>query len=151
VLYGGNAVYTQDEAAYSSFTGSYWSQNQAEVAPQCIFKPSSVVDVSVLVLLSRLTQCPFAVKSGGHAAFKGASNIDGGITVSLEKLNDINISRDKKTVTIQPGNNWADVYTTLDASNLSVTGGRVSRVGSGGLTLGGELNHATDAVGSLFN
>lgn len=112
--------------------------NQAEVSPYCIFKPAKPTDVSVLVLLSRLTQCPFAVKSGGHAAFAGSSNIEGGITVSLEKLNGITVSADKSTVAIQPGNAWASVYTKLDGLGLTVTGGRVSRVGTGGLTLGGE-------------
>lgn len=112
--------------------------NQAEIEPYCIFKPANAAAVSVLVLLSRLTHCPFAVKSGGHAAFAGASNIEAGITVSLEKLKDIRLSSDKKTVIIQPGNNWSDVYVKLDTKDLTVTGGRVSRVGTGGLTLGGE-------------
>lgn len=58
--------------------------------------------------------------------------------MSLEKQKGISLSKDKKTVTIQPGNDWADVYTELDKSGLTVTGGRVSRVGTGGLTLGGE-------------
>jgi FAD/FMN-containing dehydrogenase len=91
------------------------------------------------VLLSRLTDCPFAVKSGGHAAFAGASNIEGGITVSLEKHKKISLSQDKKTVTIQPGNTWAAVYKELEKSELTVAGGRVSGVGTGGLSLGGEL------------
>lgn len=131
-------MYTQKEAAYNTFTSGYWSLNQADVDPYCIFKPSKAADVSVLVLLSRLTRCPFAVKSGGHAAFTGASNIEGGITVSLEKLKAINLSKDKKTVVIQPGNDWSDVYIELEKSELTVTGGRVSRVGTGGLTLGGQ-------------
>ena len=62
-----------------------------------------VLAVSVLVLISRLTSCPFAVKSGGHAAFQGASNIEGGITVSLAALNTIAPSEDGKTVAVGPG------------------------------------------------
>ncbi|RYP18458.1 hypothetical protein DL765_003912 [Monosporascus sp. GIB2] len=135
------------QEAYDDFTGAYWSLNQAEVDPYCIFKPFTAKEMSVLVLLSRLTQCPFAVKSGGHAAFEAASNIEGGITVSLEKLNKVEVSRDRKTVTIQPGNVWSDVYGKLDAADLTVTGGRVSRVGTGGLTLGGGISFFANLYG----
>jgi FAD/FMN-containing dehydrogenase len=96
------------------------------VDPYCIFTPTETADVAVLVLLSRLTQCPFAVKSGGHAAFAGASNIKGGITVALEKMKGIELSEDKKIASIGPGNLWFDVYTALEPHNLSVIGGRVS-------------------------
>jgi FAD/FMN-containing dehydrogenase len=98
---------------------------QAAVNPRCVFKPISALEVSSLVLLSRLTQCPFAVKGGGHAAFSGASSIDGGITVSMENFKKVEASSDKKTADIGPGNRWVDVYTALGKSNLAVVGGRV--------------------------
>lgn len=82
--------------------------------------------MSTVVLISRLTQCPFAAKSGGHAAFTGASNIEGGITVTFEKMKGLKLSANKKTVDVQPGNKWHDVYTSLESSNLGVVGGRVS-------------------------
>lgn len=108
-----------------------------DVNPRCIFKVSKATDVSVVVLLSRLTQCPFAVKSGGHAAFAGSSSIEGGITVALEKLDEITLSCEKDKVRIGPGNRWGDVYEELDKSEVTVPGGRVATVGTGGLTLGG--------------
>jgi hypothetical protein len=77
-------------------------------------------------LLSRLTQCPFAVKGGGHAAFAGGSSIEGGITIALEKLNEVTLSADKKTAAIGPGNRWLRVYETLEQDGLAVIGGRVS-------------------------
>ena len=101
--------------------------------------------MSILVLISRLTQCRFAVRSGGHAPFAGASNIAGGITVSLEDINQITLSADKKTAAIGPGNTWYDVYERLAEHGLAVVGGRVSEIGVGGLTLGGTLiHHASD-------
>jgi len=87
--------------------------------------------------VSRLTDCKFAVKSGGHAASPGASNIQDGLTVDLANLNQISISLDKKTASIGPGNTWAPVYTALEAQNISMIGGRVGDVGVGGLVLGG--------------
>jgi FAD/FMN-containing dehydrogenase len=98
---------------------------QAAANPRCVFKPTSVLEVSSLVLLSRLTQCPFAVKGGGHAAFSGASNIDNGITVSMENFKTVAVSSDKTTADIGPGNRWVDVYTALEKSGVGVVGGRV--------------------------
>ncbi|CRK16534.1 hypothetical protein BN1723_011019 [Verticillium longisporum] len=147
VTFGRDSVLSRGEAPYESFTGAYWSENQGEVDPYCIFKPANPSAVSVLVLLSRLTQCPFAVKSGGHAAFAGASSIEGGITVSLEKINQVTLSSDKKTVLIGAGNRWSDVYRKLSKSDVTVTGGRVSSVGVGGLSLGGGISFFSNLHG----
>jgi FAD/FMN-containing dehydrogenase len=84
------------------------------------------LDVSTSILLSRLTQCPFAVKSGGHSAVPGGSNIEGGITISFEKMSKTIASSDKKSATFEPGQTWFDVYTTLEKQNLAIIGGRVS-------------------------
>jgi hypothetical protein len=99
------------------------------------------------VLLSRLTQCPFAFKSGGHAAFAGASNIEGGITVSFEKMKDVKVSCDKHKVKIQPGNTWGQVFEKLEKHEITVTGGRVADVGTGGLTLGGGISFFSNKYG----
>lgn len=95
------------------------------------------MEVSVLVLLSRLRQCRFAVKSGGHAAFAGASSIEGGVTLSLSRFDKIEPSASKTIVTVGPGNRWLNVYETLQSDDIVVIGGRVSSIGVGGLTLGG--------------
>ena len=118
--------------------GAYWSAVQSDVHPYCIFKPAAPEAVSVLVLLSRFTQCPFAVKSGGHAAFAGASSIEGGITVSFENLRSVTLSDDKKVAYVQPGNTWGTVYSALEKDDVAVIGGRVENIGVGGLTTGGK-------------
>ncbi|KAH7380121.1 hypothetical protein BKA66DRAFT_512891 [Pyrenochaeta sp. MPI-SDFR-AT-0127] len=128
-------------------TMSYWSNQQREIIPHCAFTPDKAVEVSTLVLLSRLTQCPFAVKSGGHAAFAGASNIGGGVLVDLSGLKQRILASDHKTVAIGPGNRWLEVYEYLTPYNLAVVGGRAATVGVGGLTLGGGISHHTNEYG----
>ncbi|KAJ4368693.1 hypothetical protein N0V86_009602 [Didymella sp. IMI 355093] len=118
----------------------------ALVDPYCVFKPAKSLEVSTLVLLSRLTQCPFAIKGGGHTGFPGASSIEDGITVSLEDMNEITLSGDKKTAAIGPGNRWGSVYTNLAEHNLTVIGGRASDVGLG-LVLGGGVSHHSNIYG----
>lgn len=88
----------------------------------------------------RLTQCKFAVKSGGHAAFSGASNIKDGLTIDLINLNKISLSADQKQTSVGAGNVWYDVFTYLTPKGLTVIGGRVSAIGVGGLTLGGGIS-----------
>lgn len=125
-IFGDSKVVVQNTTSYDVFKNSYWSVQQASVDPRCIVIPSTAVDVSTVVLLSRLTQCPFAVRSGGHAAFAGASNIERGITISLQHLNETILSGDQKSVAVGPGNIWYDVYTRLEPGGLAVIGGRVS-------------------------
>ena len=125
---------------YNLAEANYWSQQQAEIEPYCVYQPESSVGVAVALLLSRLTQCPFAVKSGGHAAFANASNIEGGITISLIKLNEVELDANKSIARVGPGNVWLDVYNALEPHNVTAIGGRVSAIGVGGLTLGGGIS-----------
>ncbi|KAF2133808.1 FAD-binding domain-containing protein [Dothidotthia symphoricarpi CBS 119687] len=142
----GSKVFIQG-AEYEAFTDAYWSNQASAVNPYCIFNPTQALEVSTLVLISRFTQCPFAVKSGGHTAFPGASSIEGGITVSLEALNEISLSPDKKIAAVGTGNRWGRVYTTLAEHNITVAGGRASDVGVGGLLLGGGVSHHSNIYG----
>ncbi|KAF4772956.1 FAD binding domain-containing protein [Colletotrichum scovillei] len=146
-VYGDDAVETRNEPAYTEFVSSYWSGNQAQVSPYCVFKPSKPEQVAVVVLLSRLTQCPFAAKSGGHAAMAGASNAQDGITISFQNMKSIALSADKKIASIQPGNIWGDVYRELTKSDLNVIGGRIYDIGVGGLTTGGGISYFSNLHG----
>lgn len=92
------------------------------------------------MLTSRATNCKFSVKSGGHAAFSGASNIEDGLTIDLLNLNEIEVSDDKTQTAVGAGNIWYDIYTKLEPQGLTVIGGRVSAIGVGGLTLGGGIS-----------
>lgn len=82
--------------------------------------------------------CSFAVKAGGHGKFAGESSIQNGVTIDLKKLNHVNISNDRTTVDVGPGNSWLDVYAVLEPLGLTVVGGRASDVGVGGFVLGGK-------------
>ncbi|CAO2647390.1 Nn.00g083120.m01.CDS01 [Neocucurbitaria sp. VM-36] len=147
VIYGSQKLLSEGTSPYDAFTNGYWSAQQGTVNPRCVFKPTNTIEVSSLVLLSRLTQCPFAVKGGGHAAFAGASSIDGGITVSMENFKKVAVSSDKKFADIGPGNRWVDVYTTLDKFGVGVVGGRMSPVGVPGLLLGGGISFFSNKLG----
>ena len=76
--------------------------------------------------------------------FAGASNIQGGLTIDLANLNQIQISEDRTLTHVGAGNRWIDVYSKLEEQQLSVIGGRVAGIGVGGLTLGGTSHVLTN-------
>jgi len=108
-------------------------------------EPSSSEEVSFVLQTLIDTGCHFAIKGGGHDRAPGSSNADSGVTIDLVRLDQVEISKDRKGVKIGAGLRWGEAYLALEKEGLMVVGGRVSDVGVGGLTLGGELITATDS------
>jgi FAD/FMN-containing dehydrogenase len=117
----------------------YWSVQQSEVTPACRVDVSSAKMISSTILVSNLTNCPFAVRSGGHTSWAGGSSIQDGILINLANLNMVSLNSDRTVAKVGAGNNWYDVYKVLDPLGISVVGGREAGVGVGGLLLGGKL------------
>ncbi|KAK0744779.1 hypothetical protein B0T21DRAFT_407853 [Apiosordaria backusii] len=120
----------------------YWSLRQnTTISPACFVTPRTSRHVSTAIqILTSLNQ-PFTVKSGGHTAFEGGSNIGPeGVTIDLVHLNSITLSPDRKSVSLGPGNRWIDVAEHLTPLGLAVVGGRASTVGVSGLILGGGIS-----------
>ncbi|KAK7450945.1 FAD binding domain-containing protein [Colletotrichum acutatum] len=92
-------------------------------------------------------QAEFTVKSGGHMAFAGGSNIEDGVTVDLARINQVTVSDDRQTVSIGPGNRWYNVSQVLDPLGLAVVGGRVNDVGVSGLILRGGISFFSGEYG----
>ncbi|KAL5313408.1 hypothetical protein ACEPPN_019141 [Leptodophora sp. 'Broadleaf-Isolate-01'] len=114
--------------AYDFGQSTYWSNFQLETIPICRVQPSKAVDVSAILLILEFTQCQFAVKSGGHAAFTGGSNIDNGVTIDMRSFNTVSLSTDKTTTTVGTGNRWQAVYDYLVPQGYIAVGGRVGNV-----------------------
>lgn len=125
----------------------YWSIQQSEVVPACRIDVASAASISSVLKLAQLVNCPFNVKSGGHAAFAGGSSVQDGILINLGRLNSVAVSSDRKTVSVGPGQTWYDVYKVLDPLGLSVVGGREAGVGVGGFLLGGGISYFSGRFG----
>ncbi|PGH06621.1 hypothetical protein GX51_02248 [Blastomyces parvus] len=125
---------------YATNKRSYWAEQQAALSPNCFVAVREPLSVSISVAISRKTQCPFSVRSGGHSDVPGASNIENGITIDLRLIREIVVSDDKGTTSVGSGASWGEVYTELDQLGLMVVGGRVSSIGVGGLSLGGGIS-----------
>ncbi|KAM5346109.1 hypothetical protein ACJ41O_009114 [Fusarium nematophilum] len=134
-------------AAYESARHEYWSREQIDALPACFFCPEAASEVSLALIILQHTQCPFAIKSGGHGRSLGESSIQDGVTIDLKNLNHIRPSEDRTNVDIGPGNRWLDVYSTLDPLGLTVVGGRAGGVGVGGFILGGGISFLSNKYG----
>lgn len=154
----GLEVLLPSDEAYAARQESYFSKTASQLVPACIVRPKSAPEVSSVIrtLLSGEGH-RFAIRSGGHAPNAGASNIDGGITLDLGRLNWTRVVsppggkengvNEQAEVDIGPGARWADVYTTLHPHGLAVAGGREGGVGVGGLVLGGGNTYFTASRG----
>lgn len=134
-------------SAIFEFEQLYWSSQQAETRPACRVTPISADDVSSTIQVLKSQGCQFAIKSGGHACFAGASNIEKAVVIDLSNLDQINISRDKTQVSVGAGAQWSSLYPVLDAAKIGVIGGRVVGIGVGGLTLGGGISFHSGRYG----
>lgn len=145
----GSKISLPGSAPYNESISSFFSEQNNAIKPACVVSPTSTKDVQEAVgILSTLSlvdkfsghKCQFAVRSGGHTPWAGSATIQDGVDIDLSALNHITPSKDKKTVSIGPGNRWVDVYLKLDALGLGVSGGRVASVGVGRLTTGGGMS-----------
>lgn len=128
-----------DSTTYNASISSYYSGQERDLNPGCIFRPTStseVVRFIKLVTSSGSTQ--FAVRGGGHTLWPGAANVDGGITVDMRAMNSLELSDDHKIARLGAGAVFSDIYPQLVPYNLTVMGGRVPGIGAGGFVTGGK-------------
>ncbi|RFU81866.1 fad binding domain-containing [Trichoderma arundinaceum] len=134
-------------ANYNHSLSSYWAAQEESISPSCILLATSAQDVSQALKVLVPLSCKFAVRSGGHGAIPGIANIQGGVTIDLTGLNGLALSKDKSTVDLGPGQTWGSVYTQLQASGVTVSGGRDGPVGVGGSVLGGGFGYWAPKTG----
>ncbi len=135
-----------DSAAYDASLSSYYSGQEKDLKPGCIFTPESTSEVARFIKLAAARNDlahgspppQFAIRSGGHTIWTGAANIEGGITVDLRSMNAVVLSEDRTVASLSAGGVWSDIYPQLDPYNLTVMGGRVSGIGVGGFSTGGK-------------
>ncbi|CAL3969474.1 unnamed protein product [Diplocarpon coronariae] len=141
----GPIVSFPNSTVYQSSTSSYWTAEARSVDPGCVISPNSTSDVSQAVgMIDKIRdmglECKFAIRSGGHTPWAGAATISQGIQFDMAALKQVTVHYDRMTTSIGPGARWLDVYSKLDALNLTVPGGRAATVGVGGLVTGGGIS-----------
>lgn len=126
---------------YAELNQSYQSGLCSDIAPAWIIQPATTKDVSIFVKTIKpfalSGKAPFAIVGGGQQPAPGCSNIQDGITLSLQRLKGIDIQ--DGVVQVAAGESWGPVYDRLGEVGLGFSGGRSYRSGIGGLALAGTL------------
>jgi FAD/FMN-containing dehydrogenase len=144
ISYPGDSVYNDSQS-------SYYSAQERDLSPGCIFRPQNTSEVSQFVKLitadgedgnSSHSMPQFAIRGGGHSLFSGAANIAGGITVDMRAMDSVVLSQDQKVASIGGGGIWSDTYPQVVPYNLTVLGGRVPGIAIGGFSTGGKYSNA---------
>lgn len=134
-----NAVVLPGSDEYEKVNNSYLSTFESQIKPAAFVLPSKVGDVvAILKTLAKFdNKVPVAICGAGQQPAAGVANIADGITIHMRRFKGIKLSEDRTFVSIAPGETWGAVYEALDPEGLSVSGGRASSCGVGGLATQG--------------
>lgn len=123
----------------------------ANLTPAVIVQAVTVEDVVATVvfmlkLAKKKIQLLLTVKSGGHSMGGYCLN-EGGIVLDISSMNRVTLNQAAKTVTVQGGALWWDVYVALKGTNLVAIGGNCPTVGVSAFLLGGGVSPYSRSYG----
>ncbi|PGH08073.1 hypothetical protein AJ79_06073 [Helicocarpus griseus UAMH5409] len=139
-------IFYPGSKTYKDENENYWSPTTYS-NPACVFVPSNADQVAGAVKVLANSDIKFAVRGGGHMPIRGYANTDGGVLIAFTKMDQIELSEDKSSVSVGPGQKWGSVYNYLELHGLIALGGRVGLVGVPGLLLGGGISFYSNQHG----
>jgi FAD/FMN-containing dehydrogenase len=113
---------------------------RVDLRPALIVRAAGVEDVRGAVRLAVRESLPLAIRGGGHH-LAGWGTCDGGITVDLVALAQVEVAAQRRVARVGGGAIWRSLDAATAVHGLATTGAVVSTVGVGGVTLGGGFGH----------
>ena len=117
----------------------------AGIHPQAVAVVAGERDVAACVQYAARTRIPFTARAGGHS-YAGYSTTTG-LVCNVDRLHQIAIAADGRSVTVGAGVKAIDLITALAARGLAVPTGSCPTVGITGLSAGGGLGFGARAFG----
>ena len=140
---GGSLIYPHDEAFAEATL--LWN-GMITKRPAVVVRPRSTADVAATVSFVRENQLQLSIKGGGHN-IAGLALSDGGITLDMAGMKDVDVDAEARLVRVGPGCTLGDVDRATQEHGLATTLGFVSATGAAGLTLGGGFGYLTRRFG----
>ncbi|KAL4867475.1 hypothetical protein BDV12DRAFT_198168 [Aspergillus spectabilis] len=107
-------LYFPGQEKYNDRVSSHWSLT-AQLRPWAIVQPRNTDEVAKAVkAIVTAPDVKFAVRSGGHMQWAGASSIVDGITIDLRLMNNTSYNAETEIVSLQPGGYWGASYKELE-------------------------------------
>ena len=139
----GSLLYPSDEG----FTEATLLWNgMIKKTPAVVVRAESTQDVVLTIGLVRDNGLELSVKGGGHN-IAGLALSDGGLTLDMSGMKEIEVDVDARLARVGPGCNLGDIDRATQAHGLATTLGFVSETGAAGLTLGGGFGYLTRRFG----
>ena len=104
--------------------------------PVAIVRAQGAHDVSAALRIARAHGAPLAVRGTGHHV-AGFGVRDDAVVIDLAALKRVSVDRRRRIARAEPGVTWGELDAACQRVGLATTGARISRVGIGGVTLGG--------------
>ena len=108
--------------------------------PALIARCAGADDVQAALRFAREHDLPVSVRGGGHSVL-GHSVCDGGVMIDLSQMKAVSVDPAARVARAAGGVVWSELDLATQRYGLATTGGTVSSVGIGGLTLGGGFGH----------
>lgn len=87
--------------------------------PDLVVRPGDAAQVSEVLKLANLERIPIIVRGGGTGLSGGAVAVNGGIVLSVERMNRIiEIDRENFVVTVEPAVTLADLFQAVEEQGL---------------------------------
>ncbi|KAI1346928.1 FAD-binding domain-containing protein [Xylaria sp. FL0043] len=117
--------------------------------PDCVVRPRNAIQVQAIINEARSRLINVTIKCNGHS-YAGHSTAFSGISLDLRGMKNVKLDMESKTVTMDAGCQWGDVYETLISGKhdkFIINGGRCPTVGVSGFILGGGLGPFSRSFG----
>lgn len=103
--------------------------------PDALVQVTGPADVAEVLRFARARSMSVSVRGGGQDVAGHA--VAGDIVIDLSAVRGVRVSPSTRTAFVRAGSLWSDVDAATQAYGLAVPGGRISRTGVAGHTLGG--------------
>jgi FAD/FMN-containing dehydrogenase len=108
--------------------------------PALIARCAGADDVEQALRFARERELPVSVRGGGHSVV-GHSVCDDGVMIDLSLMKAVSVDPAGRVARAAAGLTWSELDLATQRHGLATTGGTISHVGIGGLTLGGGFGH----------
>jgi hypothetical protein len=108
--------------------------------PALIARCAGVDDVVAALSFARERELAVTVRGGGHSVV-GHAVADGALMIDLSLMKAVSVDPAARVARAAGGVVWAELDLATQRHGLATTGGTISSVGIGGLTLGGGFGH----------
>ncbi len=130
----GGSLVTRSSANYEEVR-AVWNA-MIETRPALIARCTTAADVQRCVRFAAANDLLFSIRGAGHN-IAGSALVEGGLTIDLSQMREVEVDPVSATAIIQPGATLGDVDAATAEHGLALPVGINSTTGIAGLTLGG--------------